>query len=167
MSTSTAAATGQVPSARSGAEAGTAPGARPGIPGSRVPGEPRTPHHQGRHAGTATGRRAPLWAGAVAALRLPTAEDPAPPVRRMALLSTWAAVLGLIGMAVAARAFVAILFNAVPALFEPTMIVVGLAGVGLTVGAFVTVHDRRLPWLLLGAATVALAVVLGLAILVV
>jgi hypothetical protein len=45
--------------------------------------------------------------------------------------------------------------------FEPTITTAGLVGIGLTAAAFAAVHRRRLPWAMLGAATVMLGVTLG------
>jgi hypothetical protein len=79
----------------------------------------------------------------------------------------WAAGLVLVGMAVAARAFVALMFAThLPVYYEPALIVVGLAGIAATAAAFMTVHDRRLPWILLAAATSALGWVMVLTALV-
>jgi hypothetical protein len=69
----------------------------------------------------------------------------------------WAAVLGTLGLVVGVRGFIADLMEATPGWYEPVMIGVGLVGILLTVGAFATVHRRRLPYLLLSAATVVLA----------
>jgi len=44
------------------------------------------------------------------------------------------------------------------------MIVTGAVGIGLTVGAFVMVHRRRLPYALLGAASAVLLIALILTV---
>jgi len=69
----------------------------------------------------------------------------------------WAAVLGALGLVIGIRGFVADLAGAAPGWYEPTMIVVGVVGIGLTVAAFAAVHRRRMPYILLSAATVVLA----------
>jgi hypothetical protein len=89
------------------------------------------------------------------AFRLPTEDDPAPANRHIAAVCAWAAVLGLGGMAVALRAFVG-LVSQYRAWYAPTVITVGLLGLACTIGSFASVHHRRLPFALLGAATVLL-----------
>jgi len=85
----------------------------------------------------------------------------APPLYRIIALSAWAAVLCLAGLAVAARAFVALLFTpGLPWWFEPAVTVVGVSGITLTIFALAAIRHRILPWLLLPVATGALAVVL-------
>jgi len=80
-----------------------------------------------------------------------------PRLRQMLGVCGWAAVLGLIGLVVGIRGFYADLMDATPSWYEPMMIGVGLTGIALTVGAFVSVQRRRTPYILLSAATVVLA----------
>ncbi|MEV4138174.1 hypothetical protein AB0J72_39140 [Dactylosporangium sp. NPDC049742] len=89
------------------------------------------------------------------AFRLPTDRDPAPEPRHLAAVCGWAALLGLGGMAVALRAFVG-LVSASRGWYAPTVIVIGLVGLACTIAAFASVHKRRLPFALLGAASVSL-----------
>jgi hypothetical protein len=89
-------------------------------------------------------------------LRLPGPDDPAPDHRTMAGICVWAAALGLFGLAIGGRAFTALLAGGTPGWYEPTVIVVGVAGMALTAAAYLAVHHRRLPWALLSAATVPL-----------
>jgi hypothetical protein len=91
------------------------------------------------------------------AFRLPTEADPAPANRHIAAVCAWAAALGLGGMAEALRAFVGIV-SQYRAWYAPTVITVGLLGLACTIGAFASVHRRRLPFALLGAASVLLLV---------
>jgi hypothetical protein len=94
--------------------------------------------------------------GAVAArFRLPGADDPAPATNHLARICGWAAALGLGGMAVALRAFIGFMLSQ-PGWFAPAVISVGVIGLLCTIGAFASVHRRRLPLVLLGVATVAL-----------
>ncbi len=88
---------------------------------------------------------------------LPKLNRPQPRIRQMVAVCAWAAVLGVLGLAVGIRGFVADLMEDTPGWYEPTMIGTGLAGILLTVGAFVQVHRRRMPYLLLGAATLVLS----------
>jgi len=83
--------------------------------------------------------------------------DRQPRLRQMFGVCAWAAVLGVLGLAIGIRGFVAVLMKATPGWYEPAMIGVGIVGIGLTVGAFATVYRRRLPYLLLTAATLVLA----------
>jgi hypothetical protein len=79
-----------------------------------------------------------------------------PRLRQIMGVCGWAAVLGAIGLVVGIRGFVADLMDATPSWYEPMMIGVGLAGIALTVGAFISVHRRRTPYILLSLATVVL-----------
>jgi hypothetical protein len=84
--------------------------------------------------------------------------------RRLAAVSLWALLLVLGGIVVALRAAVAQLAGSAGlagALLTLTTIG-GLAGLGLTIGAFLTIGARRLPWILLGAATAVLFTLLVL-----
>jgi hypothetical protein len=72
-------------------------------------------------------------------------------------MCAWAAVLGLVGLVVAARALWAIMSGLAPGWFEPAAIGAGLVGIGLTVAGFTAIHRRYLPWALLTAASAALA----------
>jgi hypothetical protein len=100
--------------------------------------------------------------GAVLAdrFRLPASHDPAPQPARMLGVCAWATALGVVGVGVALRALVALLAGQTPGWFEPTITIAGLLGIGLTAAAFAAVHRRRLPWALLGAATLMLGVTL-------
>ncbi|MEV0727614.1 hypothetical protein [Polymorphospora sp. NPDC050346] len=102
--------------------------------------------------------------GLASLFRLPGAGDPAPDGRRMVGLCTWATALGLVGMAVALRGLYAILSGTDPFWYEPALIIGGLAGITLTVGGFLSIQRRRLPWLMLGGATVPLLLNLVLTI---
>jgi len=90
------------------------------------------------------------------AFRRPTLNRPGPPLRVLAGLAGWAAALGVVGLLVGVRGLVAILVGGIPGWYEPTLIIFGLVGIGLTSAAFVTVQRRPLPWILLGAGTAAL-----------
>jgi hypothetical protein len=94
--------------------------------------------------------------------RLPVAGDPAPATRHLARICGWAAVLGLGGMAVALRAFVSLIYDE-RAWYLPTLVVIGLVGLVSTIGAFASIHHRRLPMRLLGIASGALLLALVVA----
>ena len=93
--------------------------------------------------------------------RLPGRGDPAPRQRRLAFVCSWAAALGFGGTIVALRLLVN-LFQQDGGWYRPTVTAIGAIGVLATVGAFTSIHRRRLPWLLLTTATAAL--VLSLAV---
>jgi len=84
----------------------------------------------------------------------------------LAGLAGWAAALGVIGLLVGVRGLIAILVGGIPDWYEPTLIILGLVGIGLTSAAFVTVQRRPIPWILLGTATgVLLAAIIATALL--
>ncbi|WP_433051549.1 hypothetical protein [Dactylosporangium sp. CS-033363] len=91
------------------------------------------------------------------AFRLPTEADPRPDNRQIAAVCAWAAALGLGGMAVALRAFVGLIAE-YRVWYGPVVITIGLLGLACTIAAFASVHRRRLPYALLGAASVSLLV---------
>ncbi|MEV6924142.1 hypothetical protein AB0M46_06455 [Dactylosporangium sp. NPDC051485] len=89
------------------------------------------------------------------AFRLPTGNDPRPANRQIATVCAWAAALGLGGMAVALRAFVGLVAE-YRGWYAPTVVTIGLLGLACTIGAFASVHRRRLPFALLGVASASL-----------
>ena len=76
-----------------------------------------------------------------------------PKLRSLAGLATWAAGLGLGGLVMGIRGLLIIIATKPPHWYEPTMIAMGLVGIALTVGAFLTVQYRYLPWALLGLSS--------------
>jgi hypothetical protein len=90
------------------------------------------------------------------AFRRPAQSRGGPGQRRLAALAGWAALLGVIGLVVGVRGLVAILVGGIPGWYEPTLITMGLGGIALTAGAFLTVQQGRLPWYLLGAGSAVL-----------
>jgi hypothetical protein len=80
------------------------------------------------------------------------AKDASPAPRRLVGLACWAAALGILGAIVAFWDGIAYL-GGVATWFVPTIGLIGLAGVGLTMGAFLTARVRMLPWVLLGLAS--------------
>ena len=93
---------------------------------------------------------------------LAVVDQPQPRLRQLMGVCGWAAVLGTIGLVIAVRGFIGDLMGIAPGWYEPSMIIVGIAGIGLTVSAFVTVHRPKLPYTLLGAASFLLAIGVGL-----
>jgi hypothetical protein len=89
--------------------------------------------------------------------RFPSADDPEPAARRLLGMSLYASLLGLVGLAVGVRGIVAIMGGNTPGWYEPTLAAAGLACVALVVAAFLSIHRRVLPWLLLLGAAAPLA----------
>jgi hypothetical protein len=90
------------------------------------------------------------WAGS--RFRLPDAADPPPAGRHLARICAWAAAVGLTGTLAALRAFIGLIYED-RGWYLPVLIVIGLIGMGATIGAFASVHRRRLPMVLLGVAS--------------
>ena len=88
--------------------------------------------------------------------RFPTADDPAPGTRRLLAMSLYASALGLAGVGVGVRGFVSVLGGTAPGWYVPVLALLGLISVALAVGGFLSIHRRRLPWLLLLGAAVPL-----------
>jgi hypothetical protein len=89
--------------------------------------------------------------------RFPAAGDPAPTTRRVLAMSLYASILGLAGVGLGLRGFVAVLSGTAPGFYVPVLALVGLVSVALVVGAFLSIHRRVLPFLLLVAAAGPLA----------
>jgi hypothetical protein len=98
----------------------------------------------------------PDRAGLAKVFRLHGWDDPAPPTSRLLAMCAWAAALGVVGMAVAVRGLMAIMGGTAPTWYESALVGAGLVGIGLTVGAFMSIQRRRLPWFMLAAATLPL-----------
>lgn len=143
------------------APASTPPGTEAGAAASTpaVPAQGTTPLqtplaalNRTRIAATAAGTRRP------GSPRQPEA----PRLRQLMGVCGWAAVLGGIGLIIGLRGHIGILAGEPPTWYEPSFIIVGVIGILLTVGAFLTVHRRRAPWILLGTSSVALIVAMSL-----
>ncbi|WP_018348135.1 hypothetical protein [Longispora albida] len=107
----------------------------------------------------AADRSVPLRARLVAAVgpgRDADAGPRTPPRQRtLAAVAVWAFVLGLGGFVVGASALVRMIAGT-PSWFQPTIVVIGVLGIALTVGGFATVQRRFVPWAMLGLATACL-----------
>jgi hypothetical protein len=90
--------------------------------------------------------------------RFPSADDPEPATRRLLGMSLYASLLGMLGLAAAVRGVVAVVGGHTAAWYEPTLALTGVICVALVVGAFLSIHRRVLPWALMLAAAVPLAV---------
>jgi hypothetical protein len=96
--------------------------------------------------------------------RFPAADDPAPGTRRLLSMSLYASALGLAGVGVGVRGFVSVLSGTAPGFYVPVLALLGLLSVALMVGAFLSIHRRVLPYLLLAAAAVPLTADVFLAV---
>jgi hypothetical protein len=93
-----------------------------------------------------------------ALFRFPAADDPAPGARRLLGMSIYAAFLGLAGVGVGVRGLLSQIGGGVPGWYTWVLAFLGMVSVGLSVGAFLSIHRRVLPWaLLLGAAVPLIA----------
>jgi hypothetical protein len=79
-----------------------------------------------------------------------------PRLRQLMGVCGWAAVLGAVGLVIGIRDLIAVLTQSSPGWFEPVMSAIGLVGIALTVGGFLTVHRQRAPWIFLGGGSVML-----------
>ena len=91
-----------------------------------------------------------------ALFRFPAADDPAPGTRRLLAMSIYASFLGLAGVGVGARGMLSQIGGGVPGWYVPLLAFLGVVSVVLSVGAFLSIHRRVLPWGLLLAAGVPL-----------
>lgn len=95
----------------------------------------------------------------LARVRLAMRPDPQRPPApgRLAGLCAWAAVIALIGLILGIRSGFAAVGGA-PGWFVPLAVLTGLIGFGSTVASFFTAHHPRMPWILLGIASVTLII---------
>ncbi len=90
--------------------------------------------------------------------RFPAADDTGPGQRRLLAMALYTAMLGLAALAVTVRGVIAIMTDSAPSWFQPAFAGAGLVGFASVVGAFMSIHRPRMPWLLLGFAAIPLAV---------
>jgi hypothetical protein len=96
--------------------------------------------------------------------RFPAADDPAPGARRLLGMSIYAALLGLTGVGIGIRGLVSQIGGGAPGWYTWVLAFLGMVSVALSVGAFLSIHRRVLPWLLLLGAAVPLAADVMLAV---
>jgi len=96
--------------------------------------------------------------------RFPAVDDPNPGNLRLLTMSVYASLLGLAGVGVGARGLVSSIGGGVPGWYVPVLAGAGLVSVALSVGAFLSIHRRVLPWLLMLAAALPLAGAVMLAV---
>jgi hypothetical protein len=105
----------------------------------------------------------PSWDEDPAVFRFPTEDDPAPGPTRVLAMAGYSAMLGLTGVGVGLYA-IAALFGGAPGWYLPALAMLVMFSVGLVCGAFLAVHQRALPWILLLAAAPPMAGALLLAV---
>ena len=88
--------------------------------------------------------------------RFPAADDPSPSTRRLLAMSIYASALGLAGVGVGIRGMVSQVGGGVPGWYVPVLAFLGVISVVLSVGAFLSIHRRVLPWVLMLAAALPL-----------
>lgn len=96
--------------------------------------------------------------------RFPAADDPAPGTRRLLAMSVYASMLGLAGVGIGIRGLVSQIGGGVPGWYVPVLAFLGMVSVALSVAAFLSIHRRLLPWLLLLGAAVPLIADIMLAV---
>ena len=137
----------------------------PALPGQRPPWEGGTSsarepalgpdqHGDAHQSGPFTGLVAALKTVTAARPVVPAKEAP-PAASRLLAICGWAALMDLAGVAIGIRGLIALLAHA-PGWYLPSLLISGAAGIGLTAGAFLTVRQRLIPWILLGGGTAAL-----------
>jgi hypothetical protein len=148
-----------------------------GVDSPQVP-EQKTPHpdltHEFQRVDPAAGTQEVLPVGwdAIAAaeggvevyFRFPAADDPDPGWPRLLGMSAYASMLGIAGVGVGARGLLSSIGGGVPGWYVPVLAFAGMLSVGLSVGAFLSIHRRSLPWILLLAAAVPLGFAVLLAV---
>ncbi|RSM75173.1 hypothetical protein DMB66_00200 [Actinoplanes sp. ATCC 53533] len=96
--------------------------------------------------------------------RFPTPDDPAPGTRRLLAMSLYASLLGLAGVGIGIRGLVSQIGGGAPGWYVPVLAFLGMVSVALSVGAFLSIHRRVLPWLLLLGAALPLIADIMLAV---
>ena len=89
--------------------------------------------------------------------RFPAPDDPAPGGARMLAIALYSAGLGLCGVAVGLYAVMAV-FSGAPGWYLPVLSLLTMLSVAPVVAAYLAIHQRTLPWLLLLAAAPPMAV---------
>lgn len=94
--------------------------------------------------------------GARSRFRLHTADHEAPAGKRLFVLALWSALCVLVGLIPAVRLVAVMALRDTPFWYPLASVTVGVLGLGMITAAFAAIHRARLPWYLLGAATVLL-----------
>ncbi|GGN67455.1 hypothetical protein GCM10010112_30870 [Actinoplanes lobatus] len=91
-----------------------------------------------------------------AVFRFPTPDDPAPGAARVLAIALYGTVLGICGVGVGLYAVIAV-FGGAPAWYLPALAALTMLSVAPVVAAFLSIHRRFLPWVLLLAAAPPMA----------
>lgn len=91
-----------------------------------------------------------------AMFRFPAPDDPSPSSRRLLIMSLYSSLLGLGGVGVGVRGLVSQIGGGVPFWYSWVLALFGLTSVTLAVAAFLSIHRRVLPWVLLLTAAAPL-----------
>ncbi|SDT69380.1 hypothetical protein [Actinoplanes derwentensis] len=91
-----------------------------------------------------------------AIFRFPAPDDPAPGDAQILIIAAYGTALGICGMAAGLYSVVAV-FGGAPGWYLPALAGLTMASVGPVVAAFLALHRRALPWLLLLAAAPPMA----------
>ncbi|GAA0449554.1 hypothetical protein Aca07nite_43020 [Actinoplanes capillaceus] len=91
-----------------------------------------------------------------AVFRFPTPDDPPPGAARVLAIALYGTVLGVCGVGVGLYAVIAV-FGGAPAWYLPALAALTMLSVAPVVAAFLSIHRRFLPWVLLLAAAPPMA----------
>jgi hypothetical protein len=69
--------------------------------------------------------------------------------------------VGFVALGSAVRGLISVLAGSAPIWYEPTLAGSGVATIALTAAALLSIQHPRLPWVMLGLATVPLAMNVG------
>lgn len=133
----------------------------PLTPQAHGPAQPGTPvwDGPGRSESAGSGPSTPDQRSPGAArCRLAASHRPAPPADRLLGVFAWVTALGILGLVVALRGYAAIEAGVGPSWYEPALVTIGLIAVGLTVAGMLLADRLRLPWIMLGLATLPVSV---------
>ena len=143
-----------------------------GVAPTAEPHEPDAGHHDGHQAGSSpddpdalglafafehgppgneSGERGQMF-------RFPAADDTGPGGKRLLGMSLYTALIGLLALAVTLRGLLVIAGGSAPGWYPTAFAAAGLIGVASVVGGFLSIHRRRLPWMLLALGAVPLAI---------
>ena len=99
-----------------------------------------------------------------AVFRFPAADDPRPGSRRLLAMSLYASMLGTLILAVAAHTVLSVMVGSAPGWPPAALSVAWLSSVVLVIAAFLSIHRRRLPWVLLLGSTLPLTATVAIAL---